>query len=534
MEDIRNIPIFISHYYMLTERKEYLDKALKQEGFTDIRWIQDITRDNMTPDQLALYKYDPDRWNYLNSVWSAQAEPRKLSGPEIANHLTHLKIYKTVVDQGLDIALVLEDDCILHESFKNKLNAIVDQLPLKFDTCFLSDAFGWNISNYKSGFFGLRNKNVKTDDKLIYPMSCSKTADAYLISKKGAKQMYDAAIPFCLPIDWTMNPIFVLNNFVNFWADPAIVSQGSFDIYKSSAMRPGSSVPVSYVVVEDSEDDEIPLEKIIKYSQIEGEFQSNKYFNLKEKAKERIEELIDKLKNNKHFYHIRQGDGETRNMIANDEKQHNCDGCFYYKDMGLDLIKAYIYSLKNENAYIHKWHSHTYNIIDRIDNDYRFCYDPEKKFLFFDLLVHKLVPATPATEKYAIDGVSFKEEQIRFFRTIKESKRTKIYISHEAMIKAVGPLLNLNIGITIPATNCYLQKKEILNSIRTQLNDKQDCIVLFSCGMASKVFMTELFKERPNHTYIDIGSSFDGLIRHSRDFNGSKLYKDVLIKCYAS
>jgi len=51
--------------------------------------------------------------------------------------------------------------------------------------------------------------------------------------------------------------------------------------------------------------------------------------------------------------------------------------------------------------------------------------------------------------------------------------------------------------------------------------------------MASKVFMTELFEERPNHTYIDIGSTFDGLIKHSRDFNGTKLYRDVLLKCYS-
>jgi len=258
------------------------------------------------------------------------------------------------------------------------------------------------------------------------------------------------------------------------------------------------------------------------------------FFNLENKAKTDIDELIERINTNKHYIAYRQGDGESRNMIATNENDHNCDGCFYYKDLGLDLIRAYIFCLKNKNAYIHKWHSHTYSIINTIEHDYRSYFDPVKKFLFFDLLVHKLVPMTAETEKYSIDNVSFKEEQIRFFRTIKESQRTKIYVANEAMIKAVAPLLNINLGVIIPAVNCYLNKKDIMSSIKNQLKDKENCIVLFSCGMASKVFIAELFKEFSNHTYIDVGSTFDGLIRHSRDFNGSKLYRDVLLKCYSN
>ena len=71
-------------------------------------------------------------------------------------------------------------------------------------------------------------------------MPCSKTADAYLISFRGAEKMCKNMIPFYLPIDYMMNPIFLKNNFDNYWCDPPIIHQGSVDVYKSSALREGS------------------------------------------------------------------------------------------------------------------------------------------------------------------------------------------------------------------------------------------------------------------------------------------------------
>ena len=69
-------------------------------------------------------------------------------------------------------------------------------------------------------------------------MGCTKTVDSYLISNKCAKILYDNLIPFCLPIDFSINPIFVKNNMNVYWAEPALIHQGSEDFYASSAQRP--------------------------------------------------------------------------------------------------------------------------------------------------------------------------------------------------------------------------------------------------------------------------------------------------------
>ena len=114
---IQTFPIFISHYIKLTDRKQYLDNVLKILGFTNVHWFEHINRDTLTSDQLKMYEYNPEKWMSLNSVWHEyKSLPRKLSGPEIANELTHIEIYKYIIDNNIQTALILEDDCILYNT----------------------------------------------------------------------------------------------------------------------------------------------------------------------------------------------------------------------------------------------------------------------------------------------------------------------------------------------------------------------------------------------------------------------------------
>ncbi len=233
-----DIPIFISHYKKLTDRKKYLDNILQKENFSNIYWFEDIDRDTMTKEDLTMYKYDKHRWLYLNSTWGHNYnDSRELRGPEIANAITHIKIYKYIIDNNIEIALILEDDCILYDNFKKNLLKYIEQLPKNFDTCFIGDAFGWTVDNYRTGFFGQQNKNIIREDLNIYPMKCGHTADAYIISLEGAKKIYNSILPFCLPIDFEFNHIFITENVNNYWGHPALIHQGSEDVYKSSAGR---------------------------------------------------------------------------------------------------------------------------------------------------------------------------------------------------------------------------------------------------------------------------------------------------------
>ncbi len=147
--------------------------------------------------------------------------------------------------------------------------------------------------------------------------------------------------------------------------------------------------------------------------------------------------------------------------------------------------------------------------------------------------------------EHKLEHNGFKPEQVTFFKTIKESKRTKIYISNQAMIDAVFDVLNLSYGIPIPEVNSYLHKDTIMKNVGDIMCDKEtknfkicdfvdskNLIFLFSGGMFAKVLIAELSKIYPNNTYIDIGSTFDGLIKGSRIFNNSKEYRDEMMKIY--
>jgi GR25 family glycosyltransferase involved in LPS biosynthesis len=235
---MENFPIFISHYKKLVERKQYLDSALKNEGFININWRDEIDRDTMTPEQLNMYKRDDERWKILCNLWNDKSTPRQLSGPEIANAITHINIYKYMIDNNIQAALVLEDDCILHKNFKKSLENIINELPVDFDVCFLGSSFNQTVDNYRFGYFGSQNKNVIIPNRFVYPIKGTHTVDAYILSLNGAKKIYDSIIPFCMPIDYQLNPIFILNDVQSYWCYPPIIDQGSFGIYKSSAERP--------------------------------------------------------------------------------------------------------------------------------------------------------------------------------------------------------------------------------------------------------------------------------------------------------
>lgn len=262
--------------------------------------------------------------------------------------------------------------------------------------------------------------------------------------------------------------------------------------------------------------------EVEKYVSLNGEYEDDKHLNLETESKQRLYEFRDKLRNGENFIMVKFGDGEWRNMIYNDDTLHNCDLCYYYKGLGIDLIQSYIYFLKTKNAYINRWYSHVYDIQDSLENDNKEFYNSDK-FLYYALIVHTMT-----------EDNSFKQEQVDFFTELKRSKKNKIYISHIDMIHAVAKIMNINQGISIPLKNSYLEKHKILEFSRNLLSEKpEDNIILVSAGMFAKVLIAILSKEFPKNTFIDIGSTFDGLIRASRDFNGTVEYQQLLLKYYS-
>ena len=252
---------------------------------------------------------------------------------------------------------------------------------------------------------------------------------------------------------------------------------------------------------------------INKYKNLKNSAPSYKFFELQKTVESDLEKFINMLNNNENFLIVKYGDGECLNMISVNENERNCDGNNYFRPLGDDLIHSYIHFLQSKKSYICKWHCQIYDIQTALDAD--FGGNLENKFIFYDILVHKL---------------PFSNNLVKFFKTIQSSNRKKIYVSNAHMINTVCPILNIKVGICIPYINCYQQKEIILNNLKQHI--AENCIILFSAGMASKVLICEIDKMCPNNTYIDIGSTFDGLIRESRDYNCGQEYRNILYSTY--
>jgi len=508
--------IFVVHYKKLTERRKYLESIFSQIPDIIVHWFDEVDRDTLSSEHLLMYKEDPEKWTSMNNIWHNTKSPsRILNKAEIACAVTHLLIYKYISDNNIEKALVLEDDVILIHSPDVFIEKLKRANSYDFDMCWISDYFGWTVENFSiysppslhiDPYLASLNKNIITDDRYIYPMPCNKSSDAYLISNRCAKLLFQEIVPFCLPIDWNHTPIILKHKLKNYWTVEPLVSQGSFNVYGSSTMpRSLSSLPSSLPLPSPAE--------IKYYKTFNIEIPDTKYEHLKNDMQQVLSTLCDKINNTDNFTLVKFGDGEFRNMISTNEEEYNCDGNNYYLDLGTDLIKAYIYYLSSENVYINRWHSHVYSIQQLLDS----IYCKSAKFVYYDLIVHKL---------------PFDDSIVSFFKLIKNSKREKIYISNRDNIKHICPILKIDAAIEIPNVNSYKYKNEIFASVKEFMISKKDAIVLVSGGMFSKILIADCMNNSPQNTYIDIGSTFDGIYKWSRDFNCTEQYRTELLKTY--
>jgi len=187
----------------------------------------------------------------------------------------------------------------------------------------------------------------------------------------------------------------------------------------------------------------------------------------------KYEKVLEKIKNNNPFAFSRWGDGEFLNVNGVDGK--NCDGNIYYKDLGLKL-KLILSSKQDYYMGVQtlvewsKIESKKYNQ-DWCDSD----------------VFHR------ASMSGEIDKLSNVLNNVNV-----------VYIGNKTHSK----LNFINEFIEIPRNNVWLQKNLILNKI-IRTFDETHKIYCFSAGMATNVFIDELWKLNNNNTYIDIGSVFD-------------------------
>jgi GR25 family glycosyltransferase involved in LPS biosynthesis len=215
------IKIFVLHYKKLVNRKQFLLKQFEMHGISDVDFIElfDLDEGDITEKNLSLFDLeDPDFKN---------------SHSRISLALKHLHAYK-MISEKYDCGLILEDDAIFSEDFMERLNSYMKELPLDYDMLFIGDGCNFHIP------FENRVSGCNVYERGTQPTSwggdgITRCTDAYVVSKKCASEItslvnnifIDVEPKIFKGMDWWLNKIAREKNFIVYWAEPTIVTQGS-------------------------------------------------------------------------------------------------------------------------------------------------------------------------------------------------------------------------------------------------------------------------------------------------------------------
>jgi hypothetical protein len=202
------------------------------------------------------------------------------------------------------------------------------------------------------------------------------------------------------------------------------------------------------------------------------------------------EQITNFIKEDIPFIFVKFGDGEFNAAVGN--YGCNCDNDPYTLKLKNGIINAIEYYSRLNNAYCGEWHT---------SNVSRF---------FNSIALGKLNWVNYHT--CIMDDNSFNnEDKLNLFKSIHNSKRKKLLIANELMVRAKY-LLNINHHVVVPYQNWLDHDFDtIFNEIINFLKNDQNPLIITCAGMASKVLIMELHKLFPNGIFIDIGSGLDYL-----------------------
>lgn len=130
---------------------------------------------------------------------------KKLTLAEVGCAMSHIKIYEKIVNENLSGAIILEDDAIISQHFKEIVFNAINKSSPNCELLFIdhgkvkSYPFKKTLpENYKLAKYRSPSKNSKR---------CIIYATAYFLSLNGAKKLLDYAYPIRMPADYLIGLI---------------------------------------------------------------------------------------------------------------------------------------------------------------------------------------------------------------------------------------------------------------------------------------------------------------------------------------
>lgn len=224
------IHIFLISLKRSNERRKEFLMSWAAKGITAIEWVEGV--DGSTED---LSKWNIDR-NKFHRFWhnpiSCCSYNVYYTDNEYGCAISHLNIYKQIVERNIPFALVLEDDAVLVDGYEEVIFKLEEQVSkIDFDVLYL------NYNDRLNSFSPLKYFYKTKDEKNVYIKRIGipnwdwlfnrrkvvYRTSAYIISQKGARKILNKAYPIRLPSDRLLG-LIAYNKMIAYKLVPRIVT----------------------------------------------------------------------------------------------------------------------------------------------------------------------------------------------------------------------------------------------------------------------------------------------------------------------
>ena len=189
-----NVPIYVINLARDQARRDFMEGSLFSLGL-EAEFVPGVDGQLLTAAELALY--DRDR---CRIVYGSDMKPG-----EIGCYLGHYRLYQRLLEEGVKLALILEDDVHIDPVLPSII-AEVERMPLE----------GWSIIHLRSGrgnvysgeglaFRGTVLAKFATGHTVQLLRTHILSGGAYFINQDGLRRMVEFGRKIFMPIDHTMD-----------------------------------------------------------------------------------------------------------------------------------------------------------------------------------------------------------------------------------------------------------------------------------------------------------------------------------------
>lgn len=197
----------VIHAAALRERGEHMDRMLRGLGM-DYEFIKEGDLDHLDAQLMGRFFKDGEKLQ-PTARYSCAAK--------------HFLAYEKIVAEGMEGALVLEDDIVLNDGFCKYFEQSLDELHRDYDGRPV-------IISYEDSALRFVPRSQREKGRLLYPAKKGRMAGCYYINDVAAKAIQEQlSMERCdEPIDWYHNTLINKGVLECLWCQPTIATQGTF------------------------------------------------------------------------------------------------------------------------------------------------------------------------------------------------------------------------------------------------------------------------------------------------------------------